>query len=828
MTRDATARTATIRPAPNAKRCAMNPPHRRRRRGLDVRTAPRFDRLEARLALSTAGSSVVLVIGSPSSGSGPAVVATDPASGTTLAQAPTSLTITFNRPIVGQFSSGDFRLDRVASDGTPTTIDTGSALAESLGNNPLNLVITPGSGLDSGHYRLYLLGSSPLAGPGGADRMIDDFTIGTPAPAIATATELGSPVSSVATASGSLDLAHDPSAVDDYRVELPQGHFWRLGAEVDAGRIGSALLSTLTVYDAHGNVVSSRDQRVPGFPNDPYMFVGLNPGVYYVGVSGRTGLPPGAAPSGGAFRLQVVADPADAPTKVVSSTLNYADPTEAIPTGVTIQFNGPLDASAMAGSASYLIRLVDASGRAWAADAVAYDVSSSSVTFVFAQALPAGQYSVKLAGKGGLVDLVGKPPVAPGLPGGTFATFTVAPTSVTRGPGDYGPVFLNQLKGGLSAKLQLKPGEEVTYRFVLTADCIYDLATTYTGSAPTFTAHVGGASVSLDAGAAAIAQNHVVHLKPGVITLDVKGGKLGTTIDWSFFLETGSYDLLLDNGVGQTSGLGLRLVTPAALDPQAGPSLAGLTTTVDGPAAVPGPATSSPSSAPSSATAATTTGPAPVAQFLASNVGPVGHPSVLDDAVAVVGPVAPGGMTALSSSATGIPQGLGAGFGRAAAAARVMNSGAMRGLVEVPEPLASGPDLESVPATALADLPPLPEAEAPEAAAAGDAPGAGLVDRVSAMLAGLMPSGRHESARPVSASRDEVALADVAGAPSPAVPAGEEAVESADLSSPLGLGMLVVAAAHYHRRVGTWLGRRKAPLVARYGAVPSGPRRPIV
>ncbi|HEY2157144.1 MAG TPA: hypothetical protein VGH33_16065, partial [Isosphaeraceae bacterium] len=424
-----------------------------------------------------------------------------------------------------------------------------------------------------------------------------------------------------------------------------------------------------------------------------------------------------------------------------------------------------------------------------------------------------------------LVDIVGKAPVAPGLPDGTLVQFTVSPTSGTRAPNDFGPVFLNQLQAGLSAKIQVKPGEEVTYRFVLTADCIYDLETTYTGSAPTFTAHVGGASVSLDAGAAGTAQNHVVHLKPGVITLDVKGGKLGTTIDWSFVLVSGSYDLLLDNGVGQASGLGLRLVTPP-LDPQAGPSLTGLTT-VDGPAAVPGPATSS-APAPSSATPATNVGPAgPVAQFLASNVGPVGHPSLLDDAVAVVGPVAPGGMTALSSSATGIPQGLGVGFGRAAAGPRGMNnSGTMRGLVEVPEPLASAADLESVPTTVPADLPPLPEAQAAEAAAAGDVPGTGLVGRLSAMLAGLMPSGDRDSARPGSASRDEVALAEVAGDPSPALPAGEEAVESADLSSPLGLGLIVVAAAHNHRRFASWLGRQKAPILARREPVPSGPRRP--
>ncbi len=800
----------------------MNSPHRRRGRSFAARRAPRFDRLEPRLALSTAGSSVVVVVGSPAPGQSavPTVVATDPAYGATLARAPSSITLTFDRPILGDFSSADFRLDRVAPDGTEAAISSGSGLGESLGSDPFELVITPAVALGPGHYRLDLVGSSALAGSGGVDRAVDDFTIGSTGVSLGAAVDLGSPVSKVVTASGSLNLANEPSAADLYRVELPQGHFWRLGAEVDAERLGSALLSTLTVYNAQGQAIPSRVDWLPGEPNDPYLFLGLDPGVYYIGVSGRADLPAGASPKGGAFQLQVVADPADAATTVVSSQLNYADPTAAIPTGLTLRFNGPLDETAMAGNPSRLIQVVDASGRDWSADAVAYDASNSSVTFVFEGQLPPGLYSVRLAGQGGLVDLVGKAPVAPGLPAGTLADFTVAPTAARRGPDDYGPVFMHQLRAGLSATLQLTPGEEVTYRFVLTAEAIYDLETTYTGSAPTFTAHVGGASVSLDPGTGGLAQNHVIHLKPGVLTLDVKAGPLGTTIDWSFLLQTGSYDLLLNNGVGQSSGLGLRLVAPSLPDPQPAPAPSGSGPVDEPTAAAAGPAASS---TPASASTGVPAAPAGSVGFsLGANVALVGHPSAVENAVAVVGPVTPSGMTALTTSVAGIPQGLTAGFGRGSQAARSLNSGAIQGLVEVAE----APDLAADAAPGLplpiADLPPLPEVPGPI-----DVPQWRLMERLSDMLARLAPSGPRSPARAGAADRDDVALAEVDGAADVPVPEGEGAFESADVSGPLGLSVMVVAGVHYGRRLGGRLGRRKAIAIDLPQApFPSGPRRP--
>ncbi len=813
------------RPATIAKRCAMNTTHRRRRpvRSRTARTALHFDRLEPRLALS-AGPSGLL-----------SITSADPASGARLAVPPAGLTVTFDRPLLPFSLAADFRLDRVAADGSESSADEGASLGESPGTTPDQLVLTPGTPLDPGHYRLYLLGDSGLRGldgstiAGGADLLVDDFSVGSPATGPGKAVDLGSPVGVVATASGSLDPAGDPGAIDYYRVELPRGHFWRLGIEANAARIGSTLLPALTVYDAQGDAISTRNESFPGDPGDPYAYLGLGPGVYYIGVSVRSDVPSDAGP----FRLQVVADPADAPTTVVSSSLDHADPTESVATGLTLRFSGPLDGGAMQGNAGDLVQVVDASGRAWSTLAISYDLPQSALKVAFDQALPAGHYRVELMEQGGLVDLAGKSPVAPGLQAGTLAEFTVAAAPPANKPGDYGPVFWDQLQGSLSAVVHLGPGEVGTYRFVITVPATYDLQTTSLGSAPTFTAHVGGATESLDPGVLGLIRDHVVPLPPGVITLDVTGGPLGSTIDWSFLVAGGRSGLLLDNGVGQASGLGLRLIAPTPPDLQAAPG-GGLVApgAIDGPfAAAPAAGPGAPSATPgvASTVAAPASVPAdPGVTYIAAGAGLIGHPSSQDDAIAVVGPVAPGGMTALSSSVAGIPQGLTIGFATRSGTPRGPASEATVGPLDAPESedtAAAG----SGEARVAADLPPLPEAPAGASDPQEVARGPGLVDRVSALLAGLVPTRGRAVARVAPDALDDAALADLGRDPRGDRPYGEEPVETAELSSPLGVAVVAVAAAHYHKRFGRWLGRFRTRLIARRPATaPSGPRRPTV
>jgi hypothetical protein len=782
------------------------------------RLALQLDRLEPRLALSTSVGTIGGVI-LPAPG-GPSPIVSDPPSGSTVAQAPPAITVIFGQPIPPG-TRADFRLDRVAADGSESLIARGPGLAESPDGSINQIQVSPPGPLGPGHYRLYLLGSSPLAGmPGGPDLLVDDFTVAPPSSPLAGATDLDSPVSKITTVTGSLDLADNPAATAYYKVELPQGHFWRLGVEVDAARIGSPLLAELSVLDAQGHPIASSVTGAPDAPNDPYEFLGLSPGTYYIAVAGRSDI---ASDPSGSFRLQVVADPADAATSVISATLSYADPTQKVPTGLVLQFSGPLDASAMAGHVSDLVQLVDDSGRTWTADATTYNVSTSSLTIVFDRALPAGHYTVVPAGQGTLVDLAGKSPAAPGLPAGALAQFTVTAAPASDGPTDYGPVFPGQARDGISATLSLAPGQEVTYRFVLTAGAAYNLITAYGGSAPTFTAQVDGVDVTLDLGTAGLPQNHPVALPPGVITLHVKAGLLGSTVDWSLLLANGKNDLLLDNGVGQASALGLRLITPTPLDGQAG--LASLPAVPDGPAA-PGAALPAAASATSPPSPGTTPVAAPAGStglLFAAGAGLVGHPSTQDDAIAVVGPVTPGGMMALSSSVPGIPQGLAIGFASRSRGVRSANSREIRGLVDAPESGTLTSDPGPAAPTKGGELPDPPEAVAEVATAEAPA-GPGLFDRVSSFLAGLLPSGRRAGAGPDStAALDDAALADLGRDSRRDEPDAEGAVEAADLSSPLGIGVLVVATAHYQRRLGHWLGRGKSRIVAcRYESGPRG------
>ena len=75
-------------------------------------------------------------------------------------------------------------------------------------------------------------------------------------------------------------------------MTLGPGHFWRLGVQLDAQRIGSPLRGALSLFDSNGNVLATvmPAREGPTFRPIPIFFSGLNPGVYYIGVSGAGNL----------------------------------------------------------------------------------------------------------------------------------------------------------------------------------------------------------------------------------------------------------------------------------------------------------------------------------------------------------------------------------------------------------------------------------------------------------------------------------------------------------------------------------------------------------
>jgi hypothetical protein len=191
---------------------------------------------------------------------------------------------------------------------------------------------------------------------------IAQFTVSGRGPTLGDAVDLGTIGSTAQVVSGSLDPNDYHAAVALYQITLGSGHFWLLDAKVAAQAIGSPLQPALSLFDAQGNVLAVRNSGtgLPADPNDPYLFTGLAPGTYYLGISGAgdlPGVPDGYNPVTGvpgvyglnqpggpfAFQLSVSADPADTPTTLVGFTLDHADPLEPSPTGMTLTFSSPID-----------------------------------------------------------------------------------------------------------------------------------------------------------------------------------------------------------------------------------------------------------------------------------------------------------------------------------------------------------------------------------------------------------------------------------------------------------------------------------------------------
>ena len=360
--------------------------------------------------------------------------------------------------------NGDIQLDRISNDGTTTQlfVDTLPAPTLIVSGTQVTATFLLNQTLPAGSYSIVLAGGMPLSyvlsgatspfpytvGDGAwdwtSDQTITEFTV---APAVVPtvptgvtfndAIDLGTIGSQVTTSSGSLD----PAAAQTYalyEVTLGPGHFWRLGVELDAPQTGSSLLGALTLFDPQGDVLITRDTGtgLPSSPDDPYFFTGLNPGVYYIGVScagdlpGQTG---GYDPltgtigsteqAGGAYDLQVVADPADSLTQVTGFSLQRADTLNPTPTGLTLTFSGAIDPNSLMSNSPVIV--YDAQGNAWPITLSSY--AGSQVSFVFDQPLPPGQYTVVVPPSGGLTDLIGRAPVSPGQNPGVLATFTVDP-----------------------------------------------------------------------------------------------------------------------------------------------------------------------------------------------------------------------------------------------------------------------------------------------------------------------------------------------------------------------------------------------------------------
>jgi hypothetical protein len=459
-------------------------------------------------------------------------------------------------------------------------------------------------------------------------------------PTLAQATPLKTIGSTNQNVWGTLDPENVQSAVDLYKFTLAPGHLWQVGLEVSAWSIGSPLLPALSLFDGQGNLLATRNSGtgIPSDPNDPYLFAGLQPGTYYVGVSGAGNLPdarggynPVTGAPGGAglnqpggpfpFELSLVATPHDKPTTVVSVSLNHQDHNDPSPSSITLTFSAPIDLSHLftPDVQETALDVVDSSGHVWPITAEDFQVNGDRLTLIFDQALARGNYSLIDPAAGGLTDLAGVPVVTPGQPAGVLASWTVAADTAPSNPDDLGTLWPSSggivwptNKGALSGTTAFAPGQETTFQWVVIVPGVYKLQTEVEGSEIEIVNSGNGTTTVLDTGSTNYLNNYLMTLGTGAYELRMTDvGLQPALVHWSLTIESLDWEKIIDNGVNATSALSLLTFSPALTGPETG-ALQGFMSVAASPSGVP---------------LGGAIGPVPASLFVTLNTGLIGQPA---------------------------------------------------------------------------------------------------------------------------------------------------------------------------------------------------------
>ncbi|WP_435007901.1 hypothetical protein P12x_005165 [Tundrisphaera lichenicola] len=658
----------------------------RNRRPSHGRFRPSLDQMEARLALSAGNPILPDGLGSTSffssDQSGSPIALVDPAPNSVVEQSPSVISVTFAHSL-NDFSIGvaDFRLVRVADDGTLTPImgPQGSLTEELDFQDPTGsrILLTPGAPLSNGRYQLLLSADNFLLTSdnqpittGGVDLAISSFTIGRrPIEVI----DLGQAGPIVRSTDGILDLATNPGAVGLYRLSIPAGHHWRLGLSVTTPDGRAPSLTVLSLFDAQGNLIDSASGGHAGSVGDPYLFDGVSPGTYLVGISGPgniPGTPTGYDPAsglvgtsetgaiGGPFRLSFVADSADLPTSVTGVRVDRGDAHSTVPTGLTIQFSGTIQVKDLLSGVSPAT-LVDSSGVSWDMTPIAYDETNARLSFLFNQPLPLGRYTLKVADGGSLVDLAGLVPRAPGFPAGVLGNIEIVPGS-TRSE-NLGALLPGVASAGLSTTVQVAAGGSIIRHFQVFQPGIYTIS--MAGGPTRLTAALtnqDGTSIELSPNPDGSAEVDG-YLLAGSYTLELTNpsdsGFQGTL---TVSQKSSSNESLLLGGIAQGPALNLRLIAPTA---SLGPVITEPVDTAPE-SGVLAPPIGSPSIPPANSPGSPNVTTYQVSSGVHTRTNTenysalVGRPLLVAQRISVVGPSGVSGSVALASNSDSLPGGL--------------------------------------------------------------------------------------------------------------------------------------------------------------------------
>ncbi len=756
-----------------------------------------------------------------------AIVAESPAI-TAVESTATALTVTFAGPL-NTFTIGtqDFDLVHVGPDGSTSPLTKQEAvLTEAYDQDdpsPTRIDLALSRPLAPGAYQLrfgrdsqlFGLDGTKLAAPGSVAAMI---RVASPGVGLADAADLGTLTSAETVRPDVLDLATDPTAVKLYRINLPTGHFWRVGLEVSSRQDGGSLSTALTLFDSQGHPITAATKGRGEAPLDPYLFAGLAAGTYYVGVSGAGNVPgtpggydvatsthgaSGAEQPGGTFRIHAVADVEDHPTAVVGLRLDHADPGLAAPTGLTVQFSGAIRPDQLQGSTFPIATAVDSSGRSWPLTPLRYDESRAELSFVFDQLLPPGRYQIVSPRSGGLVDLAGLAPAVPGRPAGDLGVVDVPREGLE--PGDLGPILPGVAASGLGWTTTIEAGGSAAARFTVIDPGVYVFkgvdaglaarlrpvdARGQLGDAIDLSAKDGQADVKLAAGSYQVTLGNA--------------GVASASVALSIGKKEKAFESLVESGVGQGPALGLRLIAPAATlgsasDGGLGSSPGGVQGLSASGAVGPRMSDASGGGSPSDA-ARSLAGPPSGMTGLSATIGnqggfilvgtPVGRASAQSDHISVVGPSGSGGSLALASIDEGLPGGV---------IAPPVSLKARRGDLAATTPIGparSTPESaqESEAPVSLGDRSEVASAERDrQATEADDWFGRGL-----SWSRSLLDRNPGSAADPIAVAQGELPILP-ASTPDLGQMSSEGPSETASLASPIGLGTLALIAFRYRK-----------------------------
>ena len=233
---------------------------------------------------------------------------------------------------------------------------------------------------------------------------------------------------------------------------------------------------------------------------------------------------------GDRFRLPSVLSPAPTISRrdLLNFTLDHDDPHDTSPTGLTLNFSGPIDVSNLflPDTQETALEVVDSSGQVWPITAENYNVSSYSLNMIFDQPLPAGSYRLISPAGEGLADLAEQHVSGPLGSSGALASWSIAPQTSPRAAQDLGilwPISANQTSpintGAFAQTTVLAPGQGEDYRWVVIVPGFYNLQTQLAGGPVAVFNIRDGISRVLDPGSTNQLNDYLMNLTDGVYTV---------------------------------------------------------------------------------------------------------------------------------------------------------------------------------------------------------------------------------------------------------------------------------------------------------------------